>query len=122
MSTTPSGRPFSRAAQLAQEAHAKREESREFICAYDEDTLVRLVVDEDDLPVLDVADVLDDGEHVGVAAIFPWEALTWTGLDVYDSGSILELTGTREEMAKAAKLFFDMGRTLMAHVDVRVAA
>ncbi|MGM9473168.1 hypothetical protein ACS5PJ_14335 [Pseudarthrobacter sp. YS3] len=105
----------SRASQLARASHA--DDSAEYSRAFDEDSIVTLVEDEAGLNVLDVYDVIDGGQHVGISAHVPLEALTCLGLDVCTDIGILELTGSREEIAKAAALFTEVGAKLQAHLD-----
>lgn len=83
--TIETARPvISRASELARAAHA--EDSRDCLGYYDEDTTVMLLLDAAGLPVLAVADVIDD-------------------------------CGSREEIAKAAALFSEIGAKLAAHAE-----
>lgn len=116
--TTETARPvISRASELARAAHA--DGSPDSLGYYDADSEVYLLADSDDLPVLYAFDVIDDGKPVGITAHIPLEALTWLGLDVETDLNVLELTGSREEIAKVADLFAEVGAKLKAHVESR---
>lgn len=80
-----------------------------------------LVVNDREEPTLNASTVMAGGVPIGVHLTIALEDFEGLGLDVLAESNLLELTGTREEIAAAAEIFVTMGAKLQAFLDERPA-
>ncbi|WP_427174455.1 hypothetical protein [Arthrobacter sp. 92] len=73
-----------------------------------------LVLNAREEPTLNASTVMGGSVPIGVHLTIALEDFENLGLDVLAESNLLELTGTREEIAAAAELFATMGRKLTA--------
>lgn len=75
-----------------------------------------LLLNECGEPTLSASTVAAGSRPIGVHLSVALEDFEGLGLDVLADSNLLELTGTREEVAAAADLFMKMGSALMAYL------
>ncbi len=80
-----------------------------------------LVLNDHGEPTLDASTVMGGGAPIGVHLTISLEDFEALGLDVSAESNLLELTGTREEIAAAADIFSKMGSMLKAYLDEQPA-
>ncbi|MEZ2390865.1 hypothetical protein AB6813_15240 [bacterium RCC_150] len=80
-----------------------------------------LVLNDCGEPTLNASTVMGGGAPIGVHLTISLEDFEGLGLDVLTESNLLELTGTREEIAAAADIFGQMGAKLKAYLDEQPA-